>query len=832
MSYELLYTSAARGLKPGSQGFCVVVSTQGLATNLADRLESLSGYRHVFPAQDQQAALNPIVWSHLRLSVAGRTYHVLSRIAAAGLDYTQRSNKIAHHVALEQAELAAAGPAALLSAPGFMATEWDGQARLLPHGRPTPVVAAAPAVCRGWQAATGDAGWGGVLAESAAGGTNRPALLIFNPGTDVLGLLAESLALLPADRRWQVTFSSYYTRLPAGVDCQWRGLVAGSPEALAARQVPGALIIDLSRPLGPAQGGPLVTAARTGRVIADITNSPVLAGHGQAHVGRGVATHDPAVVERRTAYPPLADSGIELGGIELGGIELIPPPQADEVYWQPPVTRTPTPKSAPRWPLWLAAAVAVLVGVSLGLALWIRFKPDAAVALRQNDTRPATPGGGSPAAVTPEKHRPADPPPKKQERPNPAARIAPIKTEPIDSSPDPDDSDSPDDTSPPELSPFDSDSMPPKAPPAKQPPRGTLDSLPSFVELPPIGGEQPGQTLFSLPAADDYSLKLVGPPMADGTQLVLKRDGGDGFSILVETSSAVGGSERIARLEARDGALDFRWEPLKNGGQRARWRELRNQLLRIHVEDLGDRLVALRRPEHAAPLQLALTGKPAESVWELDAPPAGDYAVAIGTNDRLDISSHGRFLSVNLRSQPISTPVNMTVEVSPPKVFGKHMLQSKLKGTVRLTYRGVQIAREHLKADDPQAFEPTNEPEPITPEALRGYMSSLGEQIKTADDKLKSLGPPPASPPPGKAPPPGAPPPPTDEHAEERRQLIQSLRRDKDHLRQAGALNQLFAVLQSTRFEYRLFCDTGGHPVCVVSTSEPASPLVRSASGP
>ena len=184
MSYELLYTSAARGLKPGSQGFCVVVSTQGLATNLADRLESLSGYRHVFPAQDAQAALNPIVWSHLRLSVAGRTYHVLSRIAAAGLDYTQRSNKIAHHIALETAELNAAGPAALLLAPGFMATDWDGQSRLLPQGRSAPAVTTAPAVCRGWQAATGDAGWGGVLAESAAGSASRPALLIFNPGTD------------------------------------------------------------------------------------------------------------------------------------------------------------------------------------------------------------------------------------------------------------------------------------------------------------------------------------------------------------------------------------------------------------------------------------------------------------------------------------------------------------------------------------------------------------------------------------------------------------------------------------------------------------------------
>ena len=318
MSYELVYTSAARGLRPGSQGFCVVVSTQGLSANLADRLESLSGYRHVFPPQDAQAALNPIVWSHLRLSAGGRNCHVLSRIAASGLDYTQRSNKIAHHVALDAAELIPAGPAALLRAPGFMDVEWQGEPRMLAAGRRVPAVTSSPAICRAWQAATGDAGWGGVVAESAAGSTVRPVLLIYPPGTDVLSLLAESLALLPPERRWDVTFSSYYTRLPAGVDCQWRGLVAGSPEALAARHVPGALVIDLTRPPGAAHGGSLVTVARTGHRAA------VRAGQ----------SADP----RPQPLPERAQPVVEEAAYALD----IEPPAA------PPVV----PRARRRWPTW------------------------------------------------------------------------------------------------------------------------------------------------------------------------------------------------------------------------------------------------------------------------------------------------------------------------------------------------------------------------------------------------------------------------------------------------------------------------------------------------
>ena len=94
MSHELFYTSAPRGLQPGSRGFCTVAMTQGLSGLLLEKLEQLSGYRALFPPHDAKAALNPVAHAHLRLTVGGRSVRVLSRVCAAGLDYTQRTNTL------------------------------------------------------------------------------------------------------------------------------------------------------------------------------------------------------------------------------------------------------------------------------------------------------------------------------------------------------------------------------------------------------------------------------------------------------------------------------------------------------------------------------------------------------------------------------------------------------------------------------------------------------------------------------------------------------------------------------------------------------------------
>ncbi len=226
--------------------------------------------------------MQPVSFGHWILTVTGRTYHVLSRVGDAGMDHTQRTNSFAHHLVLEQAEMerAAAGPAWLLAQAGVMTEAWDGQvgnlpARFLP-GSGGDLGNGAQA-CRRWQEVTGDAGWGGQLAEIFAKTPAKPVCILFGGevrgglggGEGMLELLGEAIALLPPAARWNVTFNTYFTSMPTSATCAWRCCLAGTPAAeLGKRYAAGGLILDLTdRSRLPAiGGGVLVEAARTGHL--------------------------------------------------------------------------------------------------------------------------------------------------------------------------------------------------------------------------------------------------------------------------------------------------------------------------------------------------------------------------------------------------------------------------------------------------------------------------------------------------------------------------------------------------------------------------------------
>ena len=62
-------------------------------------------------------------------------------------------------------------------------------------------------------------------------------------------LRAEVEALLDPQRRWQTTFSSYFTKLSQGIECQWRFVLEGSKEAVAATRLANTLVLNLCEPL-------------------------------------------------------------------------------------------------------------------------------------------------------------------------------------------------------------------------------------------------------------------------------------------------------------------------------------------------------------------------------------------------------------------------------------------------------------------------------------------------------------------------------------------------------------------------------------------------------
>lgn len=386
MSVELLYTSAEQGLKQGSRGFCTVISTAGMPLNLANRLESLSGYRHIYPPNSEESGRNPVAYSHLRLSVGGRVVSVISRVADYGLDYSQRTNKIAHHVVLDSSELSKAGPAWLMEQPGVFRSQWDGHCKTPGSGPVIPLGDRAPAVCRRWYSVVGDAGWAGVLADNLSSSNSKPIWIVFSidQSAHLLPMLNEATLLLPVSERWQVTFSTYATTIPPDIDCRVRCVLEGSNEArLAPARGP---VIDLTKPLPLAPSTPLVILAREGPKLESAVVRPAIlpaALGGPRELGEHVDSGSKAMAL------PLASSKTtsvtNQGDVE--DFEIDPDDEFEVLPLNPRSTKPPPPPLRPHGKsfsiegkldsrrkaiLVLASAATLLVGVTL--LAWVIFR--------------------------------------------------------------------------------------------------------------------------------------------------------------------------------------------------------------------------------------------------------------------------------------------------------------------------------------------------------------------------------------------------------------------------------------------------------------------------
>lgn len=257
---EIIYTSAQSGLKPGSSGFCTVVCTAGMDQRTAQRLEGLSGYRHPFAVNDPR---NPVNYQHVTMRIGTAKTHVLSRVCDAGPDHTGRTNKLAHHLAFTQPP-SPSGPARLLDAGGVFVDKWDGQTSQRPS-RSLPAAPLENSTLAAWASLTGDGGWAGHIAEQLIR-TKQPVYVLFSPATDTLALLKEVVDVVPPNRRWGVTFSTYYTNAIAGAECQLRFVLDATQDATKLRNDARATIIDLTANLPQAIGGDLVDLARKGRI--------------------------------------------------------------------------------------------------------------------------------------------------------------------------------------------------------------------------------------------------------------------------------------------------------------------------------------------------------------------------------------------------------------------------------------------------------------------------------------------------------------------------------------------------------------------------------------
>jgi len=262
MSLELIHTSVERGLR-GTSGFATAVATRGMPAGLEPALEELSAYD--FDASRALGA-DRIDWGHRIVTLGGRAYSVLSRTAPCGSDWSGRSNRVAHHVVVDPAERAASGPAWTLAsmrnlADGVPAVEERAAGPSVPQGG-----ALAPRPADAWIAAGFDAGWAGVVARALLDAQGAPCYLVLPAETDTLPLLVDVFALLPEDRRWQVTFSTRFQRVGANAKCQLRCVRKGAPSLAKLLSEPGARQMHVDRGVSAGESD-AAEAGRRGAIV-------------------------------------------------------------------------------------------------------------------------------------------------------------------------------------------------------------------------------------------------------------------------------------------------------------------------------------------------------------------------------------------------------------------------------------------------------------------------------------------------------------------------------------------------------------------------------------
>jgi len=234
MPQQLIYTSAQRGLVAGRSGHCTVARSAAMREALMLQLEKLSYYQHLSLSGGQERQ----ICSCRVLDIRGSRFHVLSRIQDAGLDFTNRTNFLAHHLVFTPEEIRqfSSPPVILRSWSGWVKI-WNQEPQMLENEDWSGLanisgVVSVPATT--WQQVTGDAANGYGLLDSRSGSAFRVDSLAED---QILALFAESLELLELrdPRRdfrvtaWQYTFTTSMQEQDNPADFRWRCLHSDNP---------------------------------------------------------------------------------------------------------------------------------------------------------------------------------------------------------------------------------------------------------------------------------------------------------------------------------------------------------------------------------------------------------------------------------------------------------------------------------------------------------------------------------------------------------------------------------------------------------------------------
>ncbi|MFK7768286.1 MAG: hypothetical protein AB8B55_13765 [Mariniblastus sp.] len=250
-NHELWYAEAKQGLDITSTGFTTVKRTQGIPTKLQRHMEQLSCY------DNYSQFKNHVRCCFSKCSDGADTWFVLSR-ASAAVGYSQRAGFFCHHVAIHQSNRPRCNPASLFNS-NLFAGRWDGKVEELAQCRPIPPVRESVDSCGTWASIFGDAGAAGDAIIRAR--RNRSIYIPFHDPAHAISLAEEALSVLPTDKMWQFTFTTYLASDVERDACVMKFFPSPAPKHLS---IPKQQLFSFNASRYANDAPPEVIAARSG----------------------------------------------------------------------------------------------------------------------------------------------------------------------------------------------------------------------------------------------------------------------------------------------------------------------------------------------------------------------------------------------------------------------------------------------------------------------------------------------------------------------------------------------------------------------------------------
>lgn len=212
---------------------------------LIQLLEQSSVYAH------RTSAPHPEIYSYRTVVLTGTNYRILSVIREAGLDFTGRTNFLAHHLVFEPGELLGINsPAEILLFWDGWKSSWEGEPESLPPIS-VPLVQTLEPPSKNWESLMGDAALAASPYAFSAGCWWISGRL---EETKILILMGESLRLSTTiDELWSRSFTTYLGQILDPQQYSWKGWNGQDPRIAPAMSQKAELYLDnpQSLPEGP-----------------------------------------------------------------------------------------------------------------------------------------------------------------------------------------------------------------------------------------------------------------------------------------------------------------------------------------------------------------------------------------------------------------------------------------------------------------------------------------------------------------------------------------------------------------------------------------------------